>query len=133
MITEIVGLGGSAALGFIFKFISNMQLDSHKQKMAMLNAVEASKTAASERGGVWVRRTIVIVLLGILGIIATGYGNMPTNIVSTEPATSILWGLISIPGDMVVTQIEGGMYDETIRLSILSIVGYYFGTSAAAR
>jgi hypothetical protein len=130
---EIVGLGGSAILGFIFKFISNMQQDSYKAKMAMLGAVEESKVAASERGGAWIRRFIVVVLLSILAITATGLGATPTNIVTTSPETSILWGLFSIDGVTRVTEIVGGMYDETIRISILSIIGYYFGTSTAER
>ena len=130
---EIVGLGGSAVLGFVFKFISNMQQDSYKQKMAMLGAVEDSKKAAEARGGVWIRRFIVIVLMGILATIATGVGAEPTNIVTVHPQTSYFWGLFTMEGATRVTEIVGGMYDETIRISILSIIGYYFGTSTAER
>ena len=133
MITEIVGLGGSATLGFIFKFISNMQQDSYKQKMAMLGAVEESREKASNRSGVWIRRLIVLTLMGILAVIATGIGNMPTNIVTIEPGISFLWGLFETSRETIVTPIVGGMYDETIRLSILSIIGYYFGTTTASR
>lgn len=133
MVTEIASLGGSAVLGFVFKFISNMQDDSHKAKMAMLGAVEQSKKDASERGGAWIRRFIVVVMMSILAITAVGIGATPTNIVTTSPETSILWGLFSIDGVTRVTEIIGGMYDETIRLSILSIIGYYFGTSTAER
>jgi hypothetical protein len=133
MVTEIASLGGSAVLGFVFKFISNMQQDSYNAKMAMLGAVEQSKVAASERGGAWIRRFIVIVMMSILAIIAVGFGATPTNIVTTSPSTSVLWGLFSMDGVTRVTEIVGGMYDETIRLSILSIIGYYFGTSTAER
>lgn len=133
MITEIASLGGSAGLGFLFQFIANMQLDGHKQKMALMGAAEESKEKASNRSGIWVRRFIVLVLMGILAVIATGAGNMPTNIVTIEPGVSILWGLFETGREALVTPIVGGLYDETIRISILSIIGYYFGTSAASR
>ena len=83
--------------------------------------------------GKWVRRFIVLVMMSILFIIATGIGAEPTNILSTVEQPSYLFGLFGGGTEQVVTAVQGGLYDGTMRQSILAIIGYYFGNASGQR
>jgi len=72
-------------------------------------------------------------MMSILFIIATGLGAEPTNIVTTVEKPSYLFGLFGGGTEQLVTAVKGGLYDPTMRQSILSIIGYYFGNASGQR
>ena len=123
-------MGGSASAGFLFKLIANHQKNKAEQQTYLLKkheAIEDAHNSADKRGGIWMRRFTVFIMLTLFAVIALGIGNSPTNIIETIPDTSILWGLITIPNQDVIQQINGTVMDDTLRASVLSIISFLFG------
>lgn len=120
MSMELLTMGGSALLGWALKYLSNQQENTYR----LLKADEDSRRAASSRGGVWVRRFIVLVMMCIF-----------TFIVVAPAFIDDLYTVIVNEGWLftTTTEVKGIMYDETTRQILLSIIGYYFGTSAASK
>lgn len=120
MSVELMTMGGSALLGWLLKYLSNQQENTFK----LLKQDEESREAASKRGGVWVRRFIVLVMMFIFTFIVVAPAFIPgLNTVIVNEG----WFFTT------TTEIKGIVYDQTIREILLAIIGYYFGTSAATK
>jgi len=118
---ELLSMGGSALLGFVFKFMANAQQDRHDQMMAISNA---TREARADENGVWPRRFIVFVMMSLLSFIVV--------------APALLEGVNTVVVDQgwfftTTTEIKGIVYDETIKSILISIIGFYFGGAAANR
>lgn len=118
---ELLSLGGGSILGFYLKYKAQQQSDLHAERMAMFKATELAHNAPD---GIFIRRIIVLVMMAILAFIVMGPALLP------EVKTILVekyWFWTS------TIEIDGIIYDSTIRSILLSIVGFYFGGSSAAR
>ena len=117
---EIISMGASALGGFWLTHSANQAERLHEERLAYNNSVRAAR---EDSAGVWVRRFIVLVMMSLLAFIVVGPAFIDVNTVIVEDHWYGKSKLV----------IEGIMYDETMRMIITSIVGYYFGTSSAGR
>ena len=118
---ELLSMGGSALLGFIFKFMSNSQKDRHDQMMAIS---KATQEARADENGVWTRRFIVLIMMGLLSFIVIAPALLPdVNTVVVDQGFFFT----------TTTEVKGIVYDETIKSILISIIGFYFGGAAANR
>lgn len=118
---EVISMAASALGGFYFKNKAYNAERLHEERMAYAKSVKAAR---SDKSGVIVRRFIVLVMMSLLAfiIVAPAFLDIDTVVVKE----GLLWGTN-------VTKIDGIMYDETLRMVITSIIGFYFGTSSASR
>jgi len=113
-------MAASGGAAYIMKMYANAQADRHYQMMAAMNAtIEARK----QTGGVLVRRFIVLVMMSLLAFIVVAPSLIDTQTVMIKEGW--LWDS--------TTEVKGIIYDTTIRSILTSIVGFYFGGSAASR
>ena len=120
MSLELLTMGGSAIIGWLLKYLANQQENTYK----LLQQDEKSREAASARGGVWVRRFIVLVMMSLFAFIIAGPAFLPDlNTVLVSEG----WLFTT------TTEIKGIMYDVTTREILLAIIGYYFGVSSASK
>lgn len=137
--SELFTLGISSAVGFIFKLIAQAQADRMARDEMLLkkfNAEEESRKRAAELpGGLYVRRFIVVMMIGLLVFvtIAPALLNVDTYVVTQPDGTSFLFGLFESGKELKFTPVKGVIYDDTLRQVILAIVGFYFGASAGSR
>lgn len=111
-------MGVSTIGGFYLKNAANNARYLHEERMGD----RESRKEASERG-IWIRRFIVLVMMGLLMFIVVAPAFLDINAVIIEQGW---FGTKQIV-------VEGIVYDETIRMIITAIIGYYFGTSSASR
>ena len=132
---SLFAMGGSALFGFIFKLIANMQENKAKQQLALIKGMKAtddSMDKAEERGSTLTRRFVVFVMISLFAYLTMGISE-PTNIVQMTEGTSYLFGLWTTDPKTIVTTVEGTIFDETTRLSVLSIISFLFGIDSAKR
>ena len=123
-------MGASATAGFIFKLIANAQANKAEQQKYLLQAhtqAEDSRDSANARGGIWMKRFTVFVMISLFAVISLGYSGDTTNLVETIKGDSYLWGLIQFADTTVVTPVKGMVLDDTLRTSVLSIISFLFG------
>jgi len=117
---ELITMGVSTVGGFILKYMANSQENTAR----LLDRDRESRIEAREdKNGVWVRRFIVLVMMSLLAYIVVAPSLMDANAVIVDKG----WFWTS------TTEVKGIMYDDTIRMILTSIIGFYFGTSAASR
>lgn len=133
---ELISMGASALMGFLFKLISANQRAKREQfEMLMQKEKFAEESRQSARNmqnpaAAYIRRFIVITMMSILAFIVVAPAIDPTlttNIVTEYDDP----GFLGFGGGkrMMIAMVSGVMYDETIRSILASIIGYYFGTS----
>ena len=130
---SLIAMGGSAIFGFIFKLIANNQENKARQQELLIAGVKAtddSKDRAENRGGVWMKRFTVFIMISLFAYLVSGAGE-PTNIVETIKGQEFLWGLWTTQPETVITQVEGAILDDTTRISVLSIISFLFGVDSA--
>lgn len=120
MTTELLTMGVSTVLGFGLKYLAQSQQNTY----TLLKGDRESREEASKRGGVWIRRFIVLVMMSIFSfiIIAPAFIDDLNTVIVNQG-----WFFTS------TTEIKGIIYDDTTRQILLAIIGYYFGTSSASR
>ena len=133
---ELISMGLSAGLGFLFKLIATNQ-EAKREQFNMLikreQVAEESRQSARQMqnpAAAYIRRFIVITMMSILAFIVVAPAIDPT--LTTNIITEIENpGFLGIGGgkEIVIAMVSGIMYDETIRSILASIIGYYFGTS----
>jgi len=138
---DLLTLGGGAASGFLMKAWAQAQSYRHEQFKMMMQqhqAVEASKKAAADRvsieAGKFARRLIVIsILAGTVYVgFFSGWFNLPVIVETETSGFSIFWGLFEIPSrDKFIELAPGWPVFESVKSSLLAIVGFYFGQGAA--
>jgi len=117
---ELLSMGASTLGGFALKYMANAQKDRHQQFM---NAMKATEMAQKVVDGVWVRRFIVLIMMLLLVFIVTAPAFLDINTILVDEG----WLFTT------TTEIDGIIYDNTIRLILISIIGFYFGGAAATR
>ena len=135
MIDTILTMGGPAVLGFALTFMDNLRQDKADERKFLLDRTEAQETSmnnAEQRGGIWMRRFVVFILISLFAVISLGLYE-PTNLVNTVQGDSYLWGLIETAPTTEVITLKGALIDDTLKTSILSIIAFLFGQDTARR
>ena len=120
MTTELMTMGISTVLGFGLKYLAQSQANTYE----LLKGDRESRIEASKRGGVWIRRFIVLVMMSIFAFIIIGPAFIP-DLHTVVVDEGWLW--------TTTTEIKGIMYDATTKEILLAIIGYYFGVSSASK
>jgi len=119
---EILTMGVSTLGGFALKYMANQAQYRHQQMMDLMGAQErADKVDGGE--GKYVRRFIVLVMMSLLAYIVVAPSLIDANAVIVDEGW--FW--------TTTTEIKGIVYDDTIKQILVAIIGFYFGTSAAAK
>ena len=128
-------MGASATLGFVFKMWRNAQQDKADERKYLLdknNQHNNNQNDADKRGGLWMKRFTVLVLISLFAYISIGASH-PTNIITDIGDTELLFGLFSWSNAPVIQTVDGMLYTNTLSASILSIISFLFGSEAGER
>ena len=120
---ELITMGASAIGGFALKYMATQAQNRHEQFMDLMSSQNrADKVDGGE--GKYVRRFIVLVMMGLLAFIVVAPAFLPdVNTVIVDKG----WFFTT------TTEIKGIVYDNTIKQILVAIIGFYFGTSAASK
>lgn len=129
MSDELIGLGAGSTMGYVFKFMSTMQqqqaatVDNLIKKQ---NVADESADLASKRGndGVWVRRGIVATILFAVVVIPFIMAFQEQGLTISKE-TNVL-GLFTFEN---YKELSGMVLISEVRVALLSIIGFYFGSS----
>jgi hypothetical protein len=124
---EIITMGGSATLGFVFQHIAELTKAAHARRMEEFDAQELSMQTASNRSGKLVRRGIYfIVAFSFIGIMIAGFFGKPV-ILEYELERKFLffeWTVVKLK------QATGVVMLEQNRTAFLAMVSFLFGKGA---
>ncbi len=129
MSEELLGLGAGSTMGYVFKFMSSMQQQQAAtvdQLIKKQGAADSSADLAAKRSndGVWVRRGIVATILFAVVVVPFIMAfNEAGLTVGTEK--NIL-GFFTFES---YKELSGMVILPEIRVALLSIIGFYFGSS----
>lgn len=129
----VLGIG-SAVIGAMVQLKKQRDQDQHNITMAALHGHSIAADEAGKRGSGWMRgfALIIILLVGFGGLIyAASQGMKVSQIVKVEPIIDFLF--IKIGGGEKVVQAEGFVIPKYVEDSIVSIIFFLFGSSAAKR
>lgn len=130
----VIGLV-SAVIGAITQLGKDHMHDMHKLTMALVEYNEESRENAKKRGSAFGRRfALVLVLLVSFGglIYAAEKGIGVSQIIQTEPFLNI-FNMIKLGGGPKVVSAEGFVLPDYVQQSVISIIFFLFGSSAAKR
>jgi len=138
---EAISMIGSTLLGGLMKMWGQAQQDKAEQwqmlmkQNAQVQAGVNDARAMQNPNAAWIRRFIVIMaMLGGLGIVflAPLLGH-PTNI-PIEVETGFKFLFFDFTGtETIYKQLEGFVTPEWLPVSIMNIIGFYFGSAAMQR
>jgi len=140
---EAISMLGSTALGGVMKMWSQSQADKAEQHKMMLQANQQvqegidSARAYQNPNAAWIRRFIVVtaMLAGIGIVFMAPLLNQVTNItVEVTHGSKFLFGIFD--STHTVTEyltLEGWVTPEWLPVSIMNIIGFYFGSAAMTR
>ena len=140
---EAISMLGSTALGGVMKMWSQSQADKAEQHKMMLQANQQvqesvdSARAYQNPNAAWIRRFIVVtaMLAGIGIVFMAPLLNQVTNIpVEVTQGSKFLFGIFD--STHTVTEyltLEGWVTPERLPVSIMNIIGFYFGSAAMTR
>ena len=140
---EAISMLGSTALGGVMKMWSQSQADKAEQHKMMLQANQQvqesvdSARAYQNPNAAWIRRFIVVtaMLAGIGIVFMAPLLNQVTNIpVEVAQGSKFLFGIFD--STHTVTEyltLEGWVTPEWLPVSIMNIIGFYFGSAAMTR
>jgi len=120
--TELITMGASAVGGFALKYMAN-QAEYRQQQFLNLTKSQDRADKVDGGEGKYVRRFIVLVMMGLLAFIVIAPAYMDINTVIVDKG----WFFTT------TTEIKGIVYDNTIKQILVAIIGFYFGTSAASK
>lgn len=133
MTPELLSLMAGGVSGFVMKLIAAQVQQQHelfKQQMAWTAAAEDGADRANHRGGIWMRRFLVVsVMLAVVyfPLLLELVGG--TTVVETERAP---WDLLGVfTGGY--QEVKGYLIMEEVRTAVLAIVGFYFGQATIGR
>lgn len=135
MISLVGGTLGGAALKIIGQAQANRQAQFNRM-MGFIKAADDSSDRAAARSnnpaGDWIRRIIVCVVL--LGIIVFPFLltliDKPIIVEVHQGIKDWFFGLFSTGGNSKFYQINGYILSDGLKLSFLSLIGFYFGVAA---
>lgn len=134
---EILGAtGAGAAVGGALTWISSMRKESHERQMAMIDKMrETAKDAARDRSQVGQRvRQLIIMALIFSFVVAPfifAWTSIPVAVERTESCGGFLWGLVPEYTRQAIEYARGFYIPSEFKVAFMSIVGFYFGRSAA--
>jgi len=140
---EAISMLGSTALGGVMKMWSQSQADKAEQHKMMLQANQQvqegidSARAYQNPNAAWIRRFIVVtaMLSGIGIVFLAPLLNQVTNIpIEVTQGSKFLFGIFD--STHTVTEyltLEGWVTPEWLPVSIMNIIGFYFGSAAMTR
>jgi hypothetical protein len=118
-------------------FIMKMNAQKHADMMGLLEMQikrddQANKNAneAAKRGSPFLRKTIGLIIITIAfgGLLVAPFFDIPVSIIQDAPQHEFLWGFIKWGKAYNVIQAEGLVYPEWVRMSVMSVVGFVFGS-----
>jgi type IV secretory pathway TrbF-like protein len=124
----------SGGIGALVQFKRQAQMDTHTIMMQALKGGNDSANQAQSRGSGWMRgfALVIILAVGFGGLIyAASQGLKVSQIVSVDPVFKFLG--LSIGGGEKVVEAEGFVIPRYVEDSIISIIFFLFGSSAAKR
>ena len=130
----LLGLG-SGIVGAIVQLKKQSDQDRHNMTMAALSLKNEVANDAESRGSAFGRWFAIIIILsvGFGGLIYSAASDIPvTQIIEKEPFLDLL-GLIKIGGGQGIVKAEGFVIPEYVENSIISIIFFLFGSTAAKR
>jgi hypothetical protein len=137
-VMELLSMLGGSAVGFLFRFIaqkSQDQKEMFQQMMAANKQTTDNQNTAVERVGIdvgrSVRQLIVLSVLfsTLLAPFVLPFFGVPT-FVEVDATQTNLFGMDNVKKYFV--EINGFLFTSENRQILLSIVGFYFGSTAAA-
>jgi len=135
MSLELLSLLGGSVAGFVFKLIASQAEAQQRQTELLIKRQEVfdnSADRAANRGGVLVRRVIAFsVLFAVIlaPFILAFFSEIPVSVLQ-EPSGILGW--LGITGEKWV-EVKGMVMLPEVRTSMLSILGFYFGSSQVSR
>ena len=129
----ILGIA-SGGLGALIQLKKQADHDKHDIVMASIKGYTGAADSAHKRASPWSRRFAMIVVLtvGFGGLIYAAHAGIEVSqIVKKDPIFKFLG--LSIGGGEKVVQATGFVIPQYVENSILSIIFFLFGSSAAKR
>jgi len=128
-------MGASSALGFVFRFMAESRKakdEALKRAISAQKASDESADKAASRGGVVVRRFIVIsVVLAVIGFpFLASFFSVPTFVEINEQSREWLFGLIGGKDKISYHQVDGYLLVKENRTVFLAVSSFYFGQAA---
>ena len=122
--------------GFLMKQAAQRQADMVALvKLGMEKNQQASDLAdaAAKRSSPFVRKLVASFVIGItfVSILWVAFHpEIPVSIVEPVPQKSILWGLITWGKPLTVITANGLVFPTWAKYSVITIIGFLFGTGA---
>jgi len=138
---ELISLVGGSAVGFLFRFMAEKRQDQKEMFERLITAnkqTTENQDKAAERVpidlGKGVRQLIVLsVLFGtLLAPFILPFFGVPTFVEVDTNSPEGLFGLVPATAKKYCVEVNGFVYASETRQILVSIVGFYFGTAAAA-
>ena len=129
----LIGIA-SAGVGALVQLKRQAQKDTHDIVMASIVGASKAANEAESRGSGWMRgfALIIILTVGFGGLIyAAHQGIKVSQIIEVEPIIDFLF--IKIGGGEKVVEAEGFVIPRYVEESIISVIFFLFGSSAAKR
>lgn len=130
MSIELIAMLGGGLSGFVMKMLAS-QAESQTRlleiQLSKQKAADESAQQASGRGGVWVRRVFVLLVLFAVILAPFILSLLNTPVTIEKEASRGLFGLLGLGGGW--NSLEGFVILPEVRQSMLAIVGFYFGSS----
>lgn len=127
MTLELLSLLAGGVSGFVMKLIAfqvQAQQELFKQTMAWIPVADESADKASSRGGIWMRRFLVVsIMLAVVYFpLIMAFAEIDT-VVETERAVWDIFGIFTGGFE----EITGYLIMEEVRSAVMAIIGFYFG------
>ncbi len=127
MTPELLSLLAGDASGFVMKLIASQQAHSQamfERSLVAAEAADLSADKAAARGGIWMRRFIVVsVMLAVIyfPLVVSMLNGVTT--IETERAPWDLFGIFTGGFE----EVKGYLIMPEVRTAVLAIIGFYFG------
>ena len=142
---EILGATGAGAIvGGVLTWITALRKESHERQLAVIDKLrEAAKDAddSADRAfardnsciGQRVRQFIIAALIFsfVVAPFVFEWTNIPIAVERTEESGGYFWGLVPEYTRQVIDYAAGFYIPAEFKVAFMSIVGFYFGRSAA--
>jgi hypothetical protein len=139
---EILSLLGGGLAGFIFRMMAQNAADKQAQFEMLIKTIKAqdesadsaAKRTPNDKAGNWIRRVIVLsILFGVvLAPFILAVAGKPI-IVEVSTPVKTWFGILPTGGKTKFYELGSYLLVPEVRQSLMAIIGYYFGQSAAKR
>ena len=123
--------------GFLMKQAAQRQADFVDLiKLGMEQNKQSSKLAdaAAKRSSPFVRKVVAFFVIAVVfggALMVAFHPEIPVSIIEPKPQKSLLWGLFTWGKTMEVTTANGLVFAPWVKYSVISIIGFLFGTGAS--